>query len=311
MQFETILQILPGCIKDAFARGNISAEAFEEIRIRTDRPVSLRKGADLFYLNRDGSLTSSVSQAIILSREEMEQILLNASRFSVYAAEEQISQGYLTLTGGHRIGICGEVIMRNGRIQGIRRISSYNIRIAREVRGCAEPVYPLLWEREAFLDTLILSPPGLGKTTLLRDLIRLISDGDGIHGPRTVGLADERGEVAACINGVPQNDIGKNTDVMDGGSKTDTMMMLLRTMAPQVLAADEAGGEADIRIFEQAKKWGTALLTTAHGTIRQHMFQSNVSQMQFSRYIEIEIDGKHTRRFQIYDQNRKPILNFC
>lgn len=241
----------------------------------------------------------------------MEQILLNASRFSVYAAEEQISQGYLTLTGGHRIGICGEVIMRNGRIQGIRRISSYNIRIAREVRGCAEPVYPLLWEREAFLDTLILSPPGLGKTTLLRDLIRLISDGDGIHGPRTVGLADERGEVAACINGVPQNDIGKNTDVMDGGSKTDTMMMLLRTMAPQVLAADEAGGEADIRIFEQAKKWGTALLTTAHGTIRHHMFQSNVSQMQFSRYIEIEIDGKHTRRFQIYDQNRKPILSFC
>lgn len=311
MQFEPILQILPGCIKDAFARGNISVEAFEEIRIRTDRPVSLRKGADLFYLNRDGSLTSSVSQAIILSREEMEQILLNASRFSVYAAEEQISQGYLTLTGGHRIGICGEVIMRNGRIQGIRRISSYNIRIAREVRGCAEPVYPLLWEREAFLDTLILSPPGLGKTTLLRDLIRLISDGDGIHGPRTVGLADERGEVAACINGVPQNDIGKNTDVMDGGSKTDTMMMLLRTMAPQVLAADEAGGEADIRIFEQAKKWGTALLTTAHGTIRHHMFQSNVSQMQFSRYIEIEIDGKHTRRFQIYDQNRKPILSFC
>lgn len=311
MQFEPILQILPGCIKDAFARGNISVEAFEEIRIRTDRPVSLRKGADLFYLNRDGSLTSSVSQAIILSREEMEQILLNASRFSVYAAEEQISQGYLTLTGGHRIGICGEVIMRNGRIQGIRRISSYNIRIAREVRGCAEPVYPLLWEREAFLDTLILSPPGLGKTTLLRDLIRLISDGDGIHGPRTVGLADERGEVAACINGVPQNDIGKNTDVMDGGSKTDTMMMLLRTMAPQVLAADEAGGEADIRIFEQAKKWGTALLTTAHGTILQHMFQSNVSQMQFSRYIEIEIDGKHTRRFQIYDQNRKPILSFC
>lgn len=311
MQFEPILQILPGCIKDAFARENISVEAFEEIRIRTDRPVSLRKGADLFYLNRDGSLTSSVSQAIILSREEMEQILLNASRFSVYAAEEQISQGYLTLTGGHRIGICGEVIMRNGRIQGIRRISSYNIRIAREVRGCAEPVYPLLWEREAFLDTLILSPPGLGKTTLLRDLIRLISDGDGIHGPRTVGLADERGEVAACINGVPQNDIGKNTDVMDGGSKTDTMMMLLRTMAPQVLAADEAGGEADIRIFEQAKKWGTALLTTAHGTIRHHMFQSNVSQMQFSRYIEIEIDGKHTRRFQIYDQNRKPILSFC
>ncbi len=324
MQTEAIQQILPESIKTAFLRGNISLVSFEEIRIRAQRPVSLRKGMRLWYLNQDGSLTLAktrlsktrlskttlqVSQFILPSKAEMEQILLNASRFSVYAVEDQIRQGYLTIQGGHRIGICGEVILRDGQIQGIRRISSYNIRIAREVRGCAEAVYPWLWENEKFLDTLIVSQPGLGKTTLLRDLIRLISDGDDIHRPLTVGLADERGEVAACINGIPQNDIGQNTDVMDGGSKTSTMPMLLRTMAPQVLAADEAGGAADIQIFEQAKKWGTSLLTTAHGTIKKHLFDQRCGQEAgaaklFLRYIEIQINDDHSRSYVLYDPNR-------
>ena len=210
----------------------------------------------------------------------------------------------MTIQGGHRIGICGEVILRDGKLQGIRKISSYNIRMAREVRGCAREIYPWLWEKERFLDTLIVSPPGLGKTTLLRDLVRLISDGTGIHRPLTTSLADERGEVAACISGIPQNDVGQNTDVMDGGSKTDTMIMLLRTMAPQVLAADEAGGEEDIKIFTQAKKWGTALLTTAHGTIKQHLFDQKISGL-FSRYIEIQIDNDCSRNVLIYDQNRQ------
>ena len=329
MQTEAIWQILPDSIKAALLRGNVSLASFEEIRIRAQRPVSLRKGMSLWYLNQDGSLTlaktrlsktrlpktrvskttSQVSQFILPSKAEMEQILLNASRFSVYAVEEQIRQGYLTIQGGHRIGICGEVILRNGQIQGIRRISSYNIRIVREVCGCAKAVYPWLWEKEQFLDTLIVSPPGLGKTTLLRDLIRLISDGDDIHIPLTVGLADERGEIAACINGIPQNDVGQNMDVMDGGSKTSTMPMLLRTMAPQVLAADEAGGVADIQIFEQAKKWGTSLLTTAHGTIKKHLFDQRCSQEAgaarlFLRYIEIQINDDHSRSYLLYDPNR-------
>ena len=128
--------------------------------------------------------------------------------------------------------------------------------------------------------------------------------GTGIHRPLTTSLADERGEVAACISGIPQNDVGQNTDVMDGGSKTDTMIMLLRTMAPQVLAADEAGGEEDIKIFAQAKKWGTALLTTAHGTIKQHLFDQKISGL-FSRYIEIQIDNDCSRNVLIYDQNRQ------
>ena len=323
MQTEAIQQILPDSIKTALLRGNVSLASFEEIRIRAQRPVSLRKGMNLWYLNQDGSLmlakglpaeqpvvlSRATSLKVIPSKAEMEQILLNASRFSVYAVEEQIRQGYLTIQGGHRIGICGEVILRDGQIQGIRRISSYNIRIAREVCGCAEAVYPWLWENEQFLDTLIVSPPGLGKTTLFRDLIRLISDGDDTHRPLTIGLADERGEIAACINGIPQNDVGQNTDVMDGGSKTSTMPMLLRTMAPQVLAADEAGGAADIQIFEQAKKWGTSLLTTAHGTIKKHLFDQGCDQEAgaaklFSRYIEIRINDDHSRSYLLYDSNR-------
>ena len=288
MQTDAIWQILPESIKEALKKGGISLDSFEEIRIRTQRPVSVRRKMNLFYLNQNGSLTKTLlpeMSLVIMSKAEMEQILLNASRFSVYAAEEQIRQGYLTIQGGHRIGICGEVILCDGKLQGIRKISSYNIRMAREVRGCAREIYPWLWEKERFLDTLIVSPPGLGKTTLLRDLVRLISDGTGIHR-------------------IPQNDVGQNTDVMDGGSKTDTMIMLLRTMAPQVLAADEAGGEEDIKIFAQAKKWGTAVLTTAHGTIKQHLFDQEISGL-FSRYIEIQIDNDCSRNVLIYDQNRK------
>ena len=178
MQTDAIWQILPQSIKEALKKGGISLDSFEEIRIRTQRPVSVRRKMNLFYLNQNGSLTKTLSpemSLVISSKAEMEQILLNASHFSVYAAEEQIRQGYLTIQGGHRIGICGEVILSDGKLQGIRKISSYNIRMAREVRGCAREIYPWLWEKERFLDTLIVSPPGLGKTTLLRDLVRLIS----------------------------------------------------------------------------------------------------------------------------------------
>lgn len=314
MQVDKILQILPegvwNPIKKLCAKGDDVVEDLEEIRLRTNRPVLVKKTNLLFYLCQDGSLQKfglPVSEAICPSKDEMEQILLKASRFSVYAAEEQIRQGYLTIQGGHRIGICGEVIFRDGRVQGIRRASSYNIRIAKEVCGCAKLVYPWLWEQDQFLDTLIVSPVGLGKTTLLRDLIRLLSNGDDIHLPQTVGLSDERGEVAACIGGVPQFDVGQNTDILDGGSKTKTMPMLLRTMAPQILAADEAGGIGDVQIFEQAKKWGTALLTTAHGTIKSHLFDTDTSKMQFERYIEIVLDKDNQRSFRIFNKDRQLI----
>ena len=322
MQVDKILQILPETIKvpieKLLAKGNRSMkdfeedfiEDFEEIRLRTNRPVIIKKTNLLFSLHKDGSLRKlglPASDAICPSKDEMEQILLKASRFSVYAAEQQMRQGYLTIQGGHRIGICGEVIFRDGQIRGIRKVSSYNIRIAKELRGCAKLVYPWLWNQDQFLDTLIVSPVGLGKTTLLRDLIRLLSDGDGTHLPHTVGLADERGEVAACIDGVPQFDVGQNTDVLDGGSKTQTMPMLLRTMAPQILAADEAGGSRDIQIFEQAKKWGTALLTTAHGTINRHLFDTDSAKMQFDRYIEIVLNEDNQRVFRIFNEKRQQV----
>ncbi len=314
MQVDKILQILPESIlnpiKKLCAKGENEIQELEEIRLRTNRPVLVKKTNLLFYLHQDGSLQKfglPASDAICPSKDEMEQILLKASRFSVYAAEEQICQGYLTIQGGHRIGICGEVIFREGKIQGIRKVSSYNIRIAKEVCGCARCVYPWLWDQDQFLDTLIVSPVGLGKTTLLRDLIRLLSDGDNIHLPQTVGLADERGEVAACIGGVSQFDVGQNTDILDGGSKTQTMPMLLRTMAPQILAADEAGGSGDVQIFEQAKKWGVALLTTAHGTINGHLFDADSSKMQFDRYIEIVLDEKNQRSFRIFNKERQLI----
>ena len=305
MQADAVMQILPESIKSALETTNELIDSFEEIRIRIKRPIVLRRDNVSWYLKFDGGLKRKLvdeEEGIILSRKEMEQILVRASRFSVYAAQQQIKEGYITIQGGHRIGICGEVMEQDGNICGIRNIYSYNIRIAHEVRGCAECIYPFLWKNERLLNTLIISPPGCGKTTLLRDLLRMISDGDDEHPALTVCIADERGEIAACIDAVPQNDIGKNTDVMDKGAKTKTLSLMLRSMSPQVIAADEAGNQEDIETFLQAKKWGVGIVTTVHGSINHNRLSCEHNERVFERYVEIENVTK--RKYIVYDEGK-------
>lgn len=290
---DAIMKVLPRRLQELLASEGIRLSDYEELRIRSNQPVTLKKGRNQVSLN------------LVLSHEEMERILLGASSFSVYAVEEQLSEGYLTLQGGHRLGIAGEILERNGRIEGIRCIQAYNFRIAHEIIGCAEALYPLLWEQGEFLDTLILSPPGVGKTTLLRDMIRLLSDGTKLHPPLTVGLADERGEIAACVNGIAQNNIGAHTDVMDKGVKQKTMRMLLRTMSPEVLATDEAGGPEESRLFVQAKGWGVHILSTLHGTMADTSLEDNGLTGVFQRYVEIFQNPD--RQYHVYDRNRQRI----
>ena len=158
------------------------------------------------------------------------------SSYSMYAYIEQLKQGFLTIRGGHRVGICGTVVMDHDKVKTIRHISGLNIRIAHEVKGCADTLYSLCTRMGKLIPTLIISPPGCGKTTLLRDMIRKISD-EG----QTVGVVDERSEIGACYQGVAQNDLGIQTDIMDACEKGQGMNMLIRSMAPDVIAVDEIG----------------------------------------------------------------------
>ena len=196
--------------------------------------------------------------------QELEQLVEIASRASLHAVLDQVRQGYLTVEGGHRIGLCGTAVLREGEIYALRSISSASLRVARQMKGVAVPVLDGLCPGGRLADTLILAPPGLGKTTLLRDLIRLVSEGEGCV-PLRVALADERGEVAALYNGIPQLEIGRRTDVTEGCPKAQGLMLLLRAMNPQVLAVDEITAPEDVKALTAAAGCGTTLLAAAHG----------------------------------------------
>ena len=231
----------------------------EELRLRAGRPMTaLIEGRELPL----GELPVEVG--------ELEQLLEIASHASVHAVLPQLRRGYLTIAGGHRVGLCGTAVLREGEIHALSPLSSADMRVARQVKGACAPVLDRLCPGGVLRDTLILSPPGLGKTTLLRDLIRAVSEGEGCL-PRRVALADERGEVAALYGGVPQLEVGRRTDVMEGCPKAAGLMLLLRAMNPQVLAADEITAPEDVQALAQAAGCGVTLLATAHARGREDL----------------------------------------
>ena len=223
--------------------------------------------------------------------EELEQLVEIASRASVHAVLEQIRRGYLTVAGGHRIGLCGTAVMEGGGIHALRSLSSANLRIARQVPGAARPVLGALCPGGRLESTLILAPPGQGKTTLLRDIIRRVSEGEGCL-PLRVAVADERGEVAALYGGRPQLDVGRRTDVAEGCPKAQGLMLLLRAMNPQVLAVDEITAPEDAVALRTAAGCGVTLLATAHGAgredlTRRPLYRGLLEEGMFRRLVEI------------------------
>jgi len=188
-----------------------------------------------------------------------------ASHYSAHTVMDQIRGGYLTVQGGHRIGLCGEAITEEGRIAGFRRVSSINLRIAKELKGIAQPYALSLFDGDFLSSTLIIAPPGVGKTTFLRDLIRCVSSGISGQAAIRIGVADERGELSGMWEGKSQFDLGPHTDVIYGTRKGDGLIILLRGMNPQVLAVDEITHPTDLDAIFFAVGCGVSLLATAHG----------------------------------------------
>ena len=252
--WEQAAAVLPGPLRDGLrALGEDRLERAEEFR--------LRRGFPMTVLLPEGERETNGPP---VGEDELRQVVENATQCSAHTALDRVRQGFVTLRGGHRIGLCGSVTKKDGRIVTLRELSSLSIRVARSVPGLAKPLLPELTEDGRFLSTLILAPPGAGKTTLLRDLVRALSDGEGCP-PHRVSVADERGEIAALWRGEPQLYVGRHTDVLDGCSKSEGLSILIRGMNPQVAAADELGGSEDVRAAEEAAGCGVAVLATAHG----------------------------------------------
>lgn len=262
-----ILRIFPAEMRKQWEKTAALAKELQEIRLRAGKEVLIYRNGEEYYLDAEGNLTRERCMAVRMEREELEKLLFYICRSSMYAYEEEMSRGYLTLSGGHRLGLAGEAIPEdNGRIRNLRHISAMNIRIAHEVKGAADSLLPYVYRNGRVENTLIVSPPGCGKTTLLRDLIRQVSDGNRWAAGQTVAVVDERSEIAGTFNGMAQNDVGMRTDVLDGCPKTEGMLMMLRSMTPRVLAVDELGGEEEIAAVRRACCSGCSILATIHAS---------------------------------------------
>lgn len=278
------------------------AENLPKEKKRTAEEIRLRCGRSITISFPEGEEILAGCEDRPIQPADISQVLEIATQASAHTVLDRVRNGFVTLRGGHRIGLCGSGVMRDGTVTNLRQLSSLSIRIARSVTGTAAQVLDELVEEGRLQSTLILSPPGGGKTTLLRDLIRAVSDGEGLA-PMRVGVADERGELAAMYEGVPQFDLGRRTDVMDGCPKDAGLLMLLRGMNPQVLAADEITAPADCAALEMATNCGVVLLATAHAATlddlkARALYRGLLEQNVFRRVITIE-RGKSARRYQV------------
>lgn len=264
----------------------------EELRLRVGRPMSITLPEGEVVLPGCPSVTAN----------DLRAVLEIATQASAHTALERVRQGFVTVRGGHRLGICGTAVVKEGVIHNMRCISSLNIRIARQIPGIAHDLLCQIRRESALPSILILAPPGAGKTTLLRDLIRGLSDGVGGKALR-IGVADERGELAASWDGVMQMDLGSHTDVVDGCKKSDGLMILLRGMNPQVLAMDEITAPGDIDALETAAGCGVALLASAHGYSvedmrRRPLYAMLLQRKIFQKILLIKVEGG-VRRYRL------------
>ena len=326
--WDTVVRILPEKLQQVFREIQPDMELLCEIRLRAGKPLLLQYGGkercvirkrpeELWQIQAMWKGKPEAEWAVYcVSEREVRDTLEAAGRYSLYAYEEELRQGFLTLRGGHRIGVAGRVIMESGQVRSMKQISFLNIRICHQVKGCGDPVMPYLYNAWGQVyHTLIISPPGCGKTTLLRDLIRQISDGNwGKYPGYTVGVVDERSELAGACDRGTANDVGIRTDVLDCCPKIEGMMLLVRSMSPEVVAVDEIGRPEEIGAIETVIHSGCRFLATVHGNslediAEKPLLKRLVQERVFQRYLVLRKRDIHSSIMenQILDEEGRQI----
>jgi len=292
---KELVTVFPTAIREQMRK--LNWEGLEEIRVRIGWPV------ELIYNNRNEWLGN---YDCMIDRYKLDEMLNYITGYSVYAMEEELKQGFITFSGGHRIGITGhatyEALGERGyqQITNLVDIGGLNIRIAHEKKGCAKNIVPHMRKGESIYNTVLFAAPGIGKTTYLRDIIRILSN------EKKVCVVDERSEIAACIHGMPQNDLGKRCDVLDGCPKAIGMRMVLRSMSPDIIAVDELGKEEDFAMLEQMRCSGVKVLGTMHAgdikeLLRNPMLNKCVQTGSLECFVELIRKSNGERFFRVYN----------
>ncbi len=261
MNYKDILRYFPDNIRKVLENEINNNFIIEEIRIRNSKPIILK-------LNNSEKIINYIVQT-----EDVLNILQSICENSIYSYQSQICEGFITIKGGHRIGITGSAVIENNKVKNINYISNLNFRIARQIIGCSNNIIKEIINKEenTIYNTLIVSPPGAGKTTLLRDIIRNLSNGTEEIRGKNIGIVDERGEIAAMYKGIPQNDLGIRTDIIENIKKSVGMKMLIRSMAPEIIVADEIGSKEDVQEINYAVCSGIKGIFTAHGNLLEDL----------------------------------------
>ncbi|RWR15094.1 stage III sporulation protein AA [Siminovitchia fortis] len=295
---ENIIRILPTEISKLInVLPDETKDGIEEIRLRVNRQVEVTAR----------EVTSCLPY--LFTQSDAEQLISNLAGHSFYTLDEELRRGYITIEGGHRIGLAGKAILEEGRVKALRHLASFNIRVAREKIGAAERFIPFIYNG-GWKHTMIIGPPQTGKTTLLRDLARIVSTGcpkNRIPAMKA-GIVDERSEIAGCMHGIPQLQFGTRVDVLDACPKAEGMMMMIRALSPDVLIVDEIGRREDKEAIMEAVNAGITLMMTTHGNgleeiIKRPLLREIIEQQVFQRFIELSRNDGPGTVVSIKDQN--------
>lgn len=300
---NSVLSIFPPYLKDqveAYVKNHFYK--LQEIRLRQNQPI------EFIFDDYIGYIQS------ICNYDDFSYIVNQLSEYSLYRLADELREGYITINGGHRVGLAGQVITENGSVKAIKHIRFLNIRIAKEKLNVAKPIMHYLYE-DNYLNTLLVGPPQSGKTTYLRDITRLISSGWGKVSGKKVALIDERSEIAACKDGIPQHNVGKRTDVMDACPKAEGMMMMIRSMSPDIIVVDEIGSNKDVAALLEAINAGITIVCTVHGSSIEELkrrpslrkvFQEHI----FERIVLLQANEHGNRIKSIYDEKERTIFDY-